>query len=163
MTRQPTKPDLVTEYIPMRYRRSLQCAVALTAFIVSSCVMFVGPYDEVTDKAISDLEIKTEQFIAKMENTHGDYASNKAFYVDAKASVRSIKLRAELYPKNSGELKELDLLSQNLDNLEKLHRAGPLTGLVADGARTALEANFKSLMQIELAKKRSSGVSNSNG
>jgi hypothetical protein len=141
---------------------ALQAAVA--ALIISGCaVMLVGPYDEVTDKAINDLEIKTEQFIAKMENTRGDYEGNKPFYVDAKASVRTIRLRAELYPKNAGELKELDLLDQNLDNLAKLHRAGALTGIAADGARTALEANFKSLTQIELAKKRSSGVSSTNG
>jgi hypothetical protein len=138
---------------------SLIAVAIVGAFVTSCAVVFVGPYDEITDKAINDLAIKTEQFLAKMEATSGDYESNRSFYRDAKASIRSIRLRAELYEKNEGELKELDLLDQNFDNLAKLHRLGSLTGMTGSIARTQIEANFKSLIQIELAKKRSSGVS----
>jgi hypothetical protein len=151
-------------YHPKRAGRRLPdmslIAVAIVGAFVASCaVVFVGPYDEITDKAINDLAMKTEQFLAKMEATGGDYESNRSFYRDAKASIRSIRLRAELYEKNEGELKELDLLDQNFDNLAKLHRLGSLTGMTGSIARTQIEANFKSLIQIELAKKRSSGVS----
>jgi hypothetical protein len=134
--------------------------IAVISVLVASCaVVLVGPYDEVTDKAITDLAMKTEQFFVRMESNGGSYESNRSFYQDAKASIRAIRLRAELYEKNQGELTELDLLAANLDNLAKLHRLGPLTGNVASIARTQIETNFKSLMQIELAKKRSSGVS----
>jgi hypothetical protein len=151
-------------YYPKRAGRRLRdmslIAVAIVGAFVTSCaVVFVGPYDEITDKAINDLAMQTEQFLAKMEATGGDYESNRSFYRDAKASIRSIRLRAELYEKNEGELKELVLLDQNFDNLAKLHRLGSLTGITGSIARTQIEANFKSLIQIELAKKRSSGVS----
>jgi hypothetical protein len=56
-------------------------------------------------------------------------------------------------------LKLLDDLSGNLDNLAALHRLGPLTGTAGDTARTLIESNFESLLQVELAKKRSNGVS----
>jgi hypothetical protein len=144
-----------------------QLAVMTTAaaLLTSCAVMWVGPYDEVTDKAIMDLQTKTEQFFAKAESTGANYESSKTFYQDAKASTRSIRLRAELYgkEKNKGELDDIDRLEENLDNLVKLHQAGPLTGKAGAIARAQLEANFQSLLQIELAKKHSSGVSNKSG
>jgi hypothetical protein len=127
---------------------------------LSSCaVMLVGPYDEVTDKAVTDLESKTELFFAKLANTHGRYEDNKSFYNETKASLSAIKLRAELYPKNGGELKAIDLLTDNFKNLEELNQVGPLTPAVASPAHSSIQTNFQSLLQIELAKKRSSGIS----
>jgi hypothetical protein len=131
---------------------------------MSCAVVFVGPYDEVTDKAISDLETKTEQFLAKMESTKGSYEANKSFYVDAKASIRAIRLRAELYgrDKNKGELDDIDRLEKAFDLLAELHKTGPLIGGERGSgtlARAEIETNFQALLQIELAKKRSSGIS----
>lgn len=145
----------------MRTNRHLGKAISIVALALtlSSCVVFVGPYDEVTDKAITDLQVKTEQFLAKMEVTGGSYSDNRNFYEEAKGAIRSIQLRAALYEKNEGERNELKLLEENLDNLAELHRAGPLKGRALTAARSLLEANFQSLIQIELAKKRSSGVS----
>lgn len=65
-------------YYPKRADRRLAdvslIAVAIVGAFVTSCaVVFVRPYDEITDKAINDLAIKTEQFLAKMEATGGDY------------------------------------------------------------------------------------------
>jgi hypothetical protein len=94
-----------------------------------------------------------------VETTGEPYHGNESFYSDAKARLRTIRLRSALYPNNTGELKLLDLLSENLDNLAELHRAGPLTGAAGDSARKLIETNFESLLQVELAKKRSSGVS----
>ncbi|MEP6698288.1 MAG: hypothetical protein ABJB09_01020 [Verrucomicrobiota bacterium] len=132
----------------------------LLALLLSSCaVMLVGPYDEVTDRSISDLEMKTELFLAKMQLTQGSYQANRSFYTEAKASIRVIRIRAEIYDKNKGEITNLALLEQNLDNLAELHRAGSLSGTPGEIARAQIETNFKALLQIELAKKRSSGVS----
>jgi hypothetical protein len=155
------RPDFYSKHVAARIPCVNVIAVAVVSVLVTSCaVVLVGPYDEVTDQAITELETKTEQFLVKMELGGGDYQSNKSFYRDAKASVRAIRLRAELYEKNEGELRELDLLAQNFDNLAKLHRLGSLTGNAGSIARTQIETNFQSLIRIELAKKRSSGVSN---
>jgi hypothetical protein len=94
-----------------------------------------------------------------MEATSAPYHGNETFYSDAKARLRAIRLRAELYPKNTGELTLLDKLSENLDNLSDLHRAGPLTGTAGEVARKLIETNFQALLQVELAKKPSSGIS----
>jgi hypothetical protein len=122
-------------------------------------VILVGPYDEVTDQAITDLANRTEAFLTRMEATGAPYHGNEAFYYDAKARLRAIRLRAALYPKNTGELELMDNLSKNLDNLADLHRTGPLKGIAGEVAWKELETNFQALLQVELAKKRSSGVS----
>jgi hypothetical protein len=136
------------------------CALLLLVLSFGGCaVTLVGPYDEVTDQAITDLANRTEEFLTRMEATGAPYHGNESFYSDAKARLRTIRLRAELYPNNTGEVKLLDQLSQNLDNLADLHRAGPLTGTAGDAARKLIETNFEALLQVELAKKRSSGIS----
>jgi hypothetical protein len=135
--------------------------VLLSFFFLSGgcAVSLVGPYDEVTDQSITDLANRTEQFLVRMQTTGAAYQGNEAFYTDAKARLATIRLRAQLYPNNQGELNEIDLLSANLDKLAALHRVGPLTGPTGKAARELIETNFESLMQIEIAKKRSSGVS----
>lgn len=136
------------------------CLLGLLILFFGSCaVILVGPYDEVTDQAITDLASRTEEFLTRMEATGAPYHGNETFYSDAKGRLRAIRLRAELYPKNTGELTLLDKLSENLDNLSDLHRAGPLTGTAGEVARKLIETNFEALLQVELAKKRSSGIS----
>ena len=135
-------------------------AAAILSLLISSCaVVFVGPYDEVTDKAITDLETKAEHFFAKQSKTVS-YEDTKSFVQEAQGSINAIRLRAEVYgkDKNSGELRELDLLSQNLNNLLDLAKTNPSQDTWKT-ARSLVEINFQSLIQIELAKKRSSGVS----
>jgi hypothetical protein len=138
------------------------CLLGLLLLFFGSCaiiLVLVGPYDEVTDQAITDLANRTEEFLTRMEATGAPYHGNETFYSDAKGRLRAIRLRAELYPKNTGELTLLDKLSENLDNLSDLHRAGPLTGTAGEVAQKLIETNFEALLQVELAKKRSSGIS----
>lgn len=148
---------------PRRQTRKLfyfTSAAAILGLLISSCaVMLVGPYDEVTDKAITDLETKAEHFFAKQSKAVS-YEDTKSFVQDAQGSINAIRLRAEVYgkDKNSGELRELDLLSQNLNNLLDLAKTNPSQD-AWEPARTLVETNFQALIQIELAKKRSSGVS----
>jgi hypothetical protein len=136
------------------------CLLSFVVLFLGACaVILVGPYDEVTDQAITDLAYRTEAFLTRMEATGAPYHGNEAFYYDAKARLRATRLRAALYPKNTGELELMDNLSKNLDNLADLHRTGPLTGIAGEVAWKELETNFQALLQVELAKKRSSGVS----
>jgi hypothetical protein len=134
-------------------------SVLFFLFSGGCAVTLVGPYDGVTDQAITDLANRTEEFLTRMQANGAPYRGNEAFYIDAKARLITIRLRAALYPNNEGELKLIDLLSANLNNLEALHRLGPLTGRTGNAARSTIETNFTSLLQVEIAKKRSSGVS----
>ncbi len=61
-----TLPRVFTKFTDRSssHRRCLLVIAILT--LSSGAVMFVSPYDEVTDKPITDLESKTELFFAKM-------------------------------------------------------------------------------------------------
>jgi hypothetical protein len=150
---------MTTNTVALPKIKSTSFLLSLLLLLAGCAVTLVGPYDEVTDQAITDLANRTEEFLARMQATGAPYHGNESFYSDAKARLATIKLRAALYPNNTGEVKLLDQFSGNLDNLAELHRAGPLTGTVGSTARSTIESNIESLLQVELAKKRSSGIS----
>jgi hypothetical protein len=74
-------------------RKGIRTSIVALALALSSCVVFVGPYDEVTDKAITDLQVKTEQFLAKLEVNGGSYSDNRSFYEEAGRRSASSQLR----------------------------------------------------------------------
>jgi hypothetical protein len=111
---------------------------------------------------IADRSLGEELDLPRSNGTHGDgYASQGAFYDEAKDTVSAIKARAALLPKNSGTIKNLDELSGQYDRLAELHRQGPLVGLKAKIARELIDSNFRSLMQLELHKKLGATVGSS--
>ena len=139
-------------------KQLLHCFLGITALVWSGCVMFVSPYDEVTDKAISDLSTQTEQFFAKSASKIS-YSDTNSFVTQAKGSLQAIRLRSELYgDKNKGEISDIDKLQQNFDLLLSLTKTPPVSATEWNVAHAEIQSNFRSLMQIELAKKHS-GVS----
>ena len=131
----------------------------LFGLLLAGCsVLFVAPYDQVIDQSLTDLYAQSLTFLDRMERTGDSYASQRAFYDEAKGTVSAIKVRAALLPKNSGTIKNLDGLSGQYDRLAELHRRGPLVGLKAKIARELIESNFRCLMQLELHKKLGAAV-----
>jgi hypothetical protein len=128
--------------------------------LVGCAVQFVAPYDAVFDAGVSTLHQETNAFLAKMA-AGGSYASNRRFYQESNGKIEALRLRAELYgaDKNKGTLRQLDLLKASFADLAELHQAGPLTGESGRIARELINVQFRALLQTELAKKRSSGVS----
>ena len=124
-------------------------------------VLFVSPYDEMTDRAISELVTKTETFLGgylattnemgrlvKAGRSRDDEAAR--FYNEARGSVAAILLRSEQKDKNTEEIQILRDLSKQYDRLEASHRLGTITKTSAAGLRTTLRA----LLQVQLTKKR---------
>ena len=120
--------------------------------------MFVAPYDAMVDKQVTELHERTRIFLAKMNATRGSHAQGEEFYREAHASIAVIRSRAELYgaEKNKGTLDNLNRLDTAFSDLEEAHRAGPLTN---PAYANTMDIHFQSLLQIELHKKFSSGIS----
>ena len=149
----PTKQSMTPTYIRRPPRLLL-----LLPFVLAGCaVMFVAPYDAMVDKQVTELHERTRIFLAKMNASRGSHAQNVDFYQGAHASVAVIRSRAELYgaEKNKGTLANLKLLDSAFTDLEEAHRAGPLIG---PAYANTMDVHFRSLLQIELHKKFSSGV-----
>jgi hypothetical protein len=142
----------------LRSWRAILCVLFLS--LGGCAVQFVAPYDAVFDTGISTLHQETNAFLAKMA-AGGSYSSNRRFYQESGGKIEALRLRAELYgaDKNKGTLRQLDLLKDSFGQLAELHQAGPLTGEAGRIARELINVQFRALLQTELAKKRSSGVS----
>ncbi len=132
--------------------RPAPAILALLCLALAGCaVQFVSRYDEFTDRALHDLHIRTNEFIARASATRATYAESVPFYEEAKATVRAIRTRAELQADNQNEINQLVALEDQFERLEAKHRLGPLRPSLAG----SLELGFRKLIRIQLAKKRS--------
>ena len=135
--------------------------LALLPLLFASCsVLFVSPYDEVTDRAATDLVTKTEIFIVRYAATTDElgkivrrgkpYDGEAAtFYNEARGAAAAILLRSEQKDKNAEEIQILRNLSTRYDQLEASHRLGSITMTSAAGLHRTLRA----LVQVQLSKK----------
>jgi hypothetical protein len=136
-------------------------AALCSLLLLAGCaVQFVAPYDAVFDQALSALHLDTSAFLGRMNRTGEATGANARFYDDAQGRIAALRVRAQFYgaEKNKGTLRQLDLLADSFRELAELHEAGPLTGEAGRIARELIDSHFRSAQQIELAKKRSSGV-----
>jgi hypothetical protein len=140
---------------------TLRLALLLPLLLLPACaVLFVSPYDEVTDRAVTELVARTENFLARYtavtDETGGVVQTGKsydseaaAFYDDAVGGAAAIQLRAERKEKNEEEVEILKNLGTQYRRLERSHRLGTITSSSAAGLRRTL----RSLIQVQLTKK----------
>jgi len=148
----------------MRTRNSVwiaRQAFSLLALLFASCsVLFVSPYDEVTDRAATELVTKTEIFIVRYAATTDETGNvvrrgkpydveAATFYAEARGAAAAILLRSEQKEKNEEEIQILRNLSTRYDQLEASHRLGSITKTSAAGLLRTLRA----LVQVQLTKK----------
>jgi hypothetical protein len=147
-------PSLHLATIQFALRRALGAFLAL--LLASCAVTFVAPYDQITDEAVQELAKKTEIFITDVTLARGSYSQHAGFYREVEGSLGAIELRASLYPKNEGELDLINRLRTAFQKLKQIHQeVGPFRPAEAEPVRSLL----RSLIQVELAKKRSAGIS----
>ena len=141
-------------------RRALSL-LALQPLLFASCsVLFVSPYDEVTDRAATDLVTKTEIFIVRYAATTDETgkivrrgkpydAEAATFYNEARGAAEAMLLRSEQKDKNDEEIQILRNLITRYGQLEACHRLGLITKTSAAGLHRTLRA----LVQVQLTKK----------
>jgi len=141
-------------------RRAFSLLALLPLFVASCSVLFVSPYDEMTDRAATELVTKTEIFIVRYATTTDEtgqivrrgkpYDAEAAiFYNEARGAAAAMLLRSEQKDKNDEEIQILRNLSTRYDQLEASHRLGLITKTSAAGLHRTLRA----LVQVQLTKK----------
>jgi hypothetical protein len=124
----------------MRTRNSVWIArrafslLALLPLLFASCsVFFLSPYDEVTDRAATELVTKTEIFIVLYAETTDQTghivrrgkpydAEAATFYSEARGAAVAMLLRSEQKDKNDEEIQILRNLVTRYSQLEASHR-----------------------------------------
>jgi hypothetical protein len=128
-------------------------------FIVSGCtVKLISSYDEKTDIAVTDLQKKVETFFLTLESQEGlpecTYKHHAEFYREAKVSVSAIDVRVRAIPDNEFTIQQIELLKENIEMLEQLHKLGCLTKEQIEPLRINFNSGFTAILKLELAKKR---------
>src|SRR5437879_11953732 len=86
----------------MIYSKLLTASV-VAAFITSCAAAFVAPYDETTDRLLTDLSVKTETAIAKADGGKLSEEDRAKCYDEALGTVRTMKRRSSPSAKNEDE------------------------------------------------------------
>ena len=142
----------------------------IAVLTASGCaVKYISSYDELTDKNVTQLQRKTESFLIDLGTKDGlpecSYQNNANFYTETKVDLSAIEVRAKAIPQNDTTVKQLFLLNESLNLLEKLHKlkdkksqsSGELRCFSPDEllpTRNALNSSFTAILKLEFAKKR---------
>ena len=105
-----------------------------------------------------DLQRKFSMFFIQLEDQIGtpaaDYDLHKRFYQETKVDILALRTRVDAMPLNEFTSKSVDLLLENLDLLETLHKEG-LDGMeIVQITREDFNRNLVNILRLELAKKR---------
>ncbi len=146
----------------VRSRQWYEITILILGFlfiVLSGCtVKLISTYDEKTDVAVSDLQKRMETFFLTLESQEGlpecAYEYHAEFYREAKVSVSAIEVRAKAIPDNEITVQQIELLRENIDLLEQLHKMSCLTKDQIEPLRINFNSGFTAILKLELAKKR---------
>lgn len=128
----------------------LLAAVLSLVFLGGCAAVFVAPYDETTDRLLTELSVKTETAIIRADAGQLSAEEREKFFGESLGAIRTMKARSGLFAKNEDEIAALGQLEQRYEALRK--RGSPPRSSFA----TAMRVTLLDLQQIQIAKKRSS-------
>jgi hypothetical protein len=131
------------------HSRASAIAALISILLCSCAAVFVAPYDETTDRLLTDLSVKTETAIVQADAGTLTNGERSKFYDEALGTVRTMKQRSSLFANNENEIHALGELEKRYQDLRQ-HGGQPRTSLT-----TGLRATLLDLQQIQVAKKRS--------
>ena len=148
-----------TEHVITRYPGFLAAFSLTVMLVLAGCtVKLISSYDETTDRAVTDLQRKTEAHLVALESVEGlpecTFEHHKQFYDEAKVDISAITVRAAAIPKNDITTEQTTLLANNFDNLEKLHKIACLSKDQVTLVRSHFNTSFTAILKLELAKRR---------
>jgi hypothetical protein len=130
------------------------------AIAVFSCrsVQLISTYDEVTDKAVTNLQEKVSRFFVEVGEHLGtekaQYQDYQSFYREAKVHLATLQIRANAIDKNDIVQQQLKELSQLLGELEQMHKIGFPNKESLALSELACNRAFTAIIKLQLALKR---------
>lgn len=140
--------------IPLRVSRAAALWIFVPflalSFLGGCAAVFVAPYDETTDRLLTELSVKTETAIVRADAAQLSANERDKFFEESLGAIRTMKARSGLFAKNEDEIAALGQLEERYEALKK--RGSPPRSSFA----TSLRVTLLDLQQIQIAKKRSS-------
>ncbi|MBK8088543.1 MAG: hypothetical protein IPK31_11655 [Chitinophagaceae bacterium] len=115
--------------------------------VLSSCkVTLLAPYDEITDKTITEMQEMTSTFFVALESEPESaamkYENQKQFYQKLKVKAANVRIRNNAIDKNKIMVSMIKELEANVGRLEQLHK-GKANGLLIPEEVTLLKDAFE--------------------
>lgn len=143
-----------------RILRQCLSAISLACLLIlSGCTTkLISNYDEMTDRQVTALQKKTETHLLALEAVENSpdckYEKHKPFYLEARVDASAIAVRTAAIPLNDITSEQVQLLSNSLETLEKLHKLSCLSKEQLKTLRTQFNTSFTAILKLELAKRR---------
>ncbi len=129
-------------------------------FTIACRVTLISEYDEVTDRVLSNMQQSTTAFFVKHEtrpeSVDLSYSALGDFYVQLKTDSRTLRIRNNAVEKNKIMISMLDLLDENINLMDSLHRSKPNGFLTANDVRllkSAFEQQYTAMFKFIMALK----------
>ncbi|MBS7564754.1 hypothetical protein KHS38_10090 [Mucilaginibacter sp. Bleaf8] len=137
---------------------------AVVSLALSCSVTLIGPYDEVTDYGIQ--EVQGEIFVVlvtikkNLINNQGQdnaYLNFKATYNLIEGRIENLSIRSSTLPKYSLIVQQLTALQNSVEDLERIHQIGLNTKAdtsVINTIENAFSVQFRSMIVLQNGLKR---------
>ncbi|HEX8621386.1 MAG TPA: hypothetical protein VF718_05385 [Allosphingosinicella sp.] len=132
--------------------------------LLSGCITLMSPYDEKFDQLASDLQRKVSTQIEAIDGADAPdclYASNKAFYDDARVDASALAVRAASHELNSETIRQVEALTDSINTFEELHKSASnatparcMSSMELSPIRRAFDQTLGAIIKLEVAKKR---------
>lgn len=144
------------------FQRKVRFLSAVFLLLLSSCkVTLLAPYDEITDKAITEMQEITSTFFVALEsdpqNASMKYENQKQFYQKLKVKAATVRIRNNAIDKNKIMVDMIKELEANIGRLEQLHKVKANGLLIPEEVallKDAFETQYTAIIQFLMAQKQ---------
>lgn len=133
------------------------------SFTILGCapVQLIAPYDQKTDEGVTDLQKKTADFFTQIERQGGskpdDYKNHTQFYDNAKVALSGLLVRSNALTQDEKTTKELEVLSQQYQELELDHKKQGIPQAAVPQYEKAFNRTFTAILTLEANKPKAGG------
>jgi hypothetical protein len=124
--------------------------------IFSGCtVTLIGDYDDVLDKAITDVQQTADAYFSKLiANPNSPY--DQTFHDGMRARLIVLQSRAATLPKYAIISEQIANLKTQFDNFQQLDKTSgrPIGTGVVNSAESSVDTSVESILKLEIALKR---------
>lgn len=144
--------------MPKNARSTVAIFMALLLALCSACsIRLIAQYDSVTDKSLTALQKSVDGMLldiaANLGKPAAEYKNYLKTYQKIYVDLNVLKTRAEAMINNQLTVQELLLLRDALEKFEQAHKLGFKQSQELVLAQNAVDAIFRALLKLELAKK----------
>jgi hypothetical protein len=143
-------------------RRKMSVVFIAALFVFTSCkVTLLAPYDEITDRIVTEMQEITSAFFVKLESEPTavamKYEQQKEFYQKLKVKAATVRIRNKAIDKNKTVVSMINELEANINRLETLHK-GKANGLLLPEEvmllKDAFETQYSAIIRFMMALKQ---------